>query len=110
MPKKIGVREFKQRASEILREVREASVTYDVTYRGEVIASLIPARKEEKQLTIEEWDALMDSIAERSVDEAVPEYRGKSAVDMVRESRDRLDWFLDNTPPTPAVKRKSRKG
>ena len=39
----IGIRELKQRASEILRQVREEQETFTVTYRGKVVARLVPA-------------------------------------------------------------------
>lgn len=103
MTKKVGVREFKQRASEILREVREAAVTYDVTYRGEVIASLVPVPKQEKQLTAEEWTAAADALAARI--EAAPvveEYKNMSAVDLVREGRDRHERVLQYRPEPKA--------
>jgi len=38
----VGVRELKQRTSEILRQVREEGVEFEVTHRGRVIARLIP--------------------------------------------------------------------
>ena len=34
----VGVRELKQRASELLRRVREGRETIDITYRGKVVA------------------------------------------------------------------------
>jgi prevent-host-death family protein len=40
----IGVRELKVRTSEVLRRVREQGETIDVTYRGEVVARLVPVR------------------------------------------------------------------
>ena len=39
----IGIRELKQRASEILRQVREEHESFSVTYRGKVVAKLVPA-------------------------------------------------------------------
>ena len=39
----IGIRELKQRASEILRQVREEQESFTVTYRGKVVARLVPA-------------------------------------------------------------------
>ena len=39
----IGIRELKQRATHILRRVREKGETIQVTYRGQVVALLIPA-------------------------------------------------------------------
>ena len=38
----IGIRELKQRANEILRQVREEQETFTVTYRGKVVAKLVP--------------------------------------------------------------------
>ena len=39
----VGVRELKLRANEILRRVREDQETFTVTYRGRVVAKLVPA-------------------------------------------------------------------
>jgi len=41
----IGVRELKERASEIVRQVREERATFDVTYRGRVVARLTPVEQ-----------------------------------------------------------------
>jgi prevent-host-death family protein len=41
--KSIGIRDLRARASQILRRVREKGVTIDITYRGEVIARIVPA-------------------------------------------------------------------
>ena len=38
----VGIRELKQQATEILREVREERAEYIVTYRGEPVAMLLP--------------------------------------------------------------------
>jgi prevent-host-death family protein len=38
----VGVRELKNQATEILREVREQQAEYIVTYRGKPIAVLLP--------------------------------------------------------------------
>ena len=38
----VGVRELKQRTSEVLRRVRERGEPVDVTFRGEVVARLVP--------------------------------------------------------------------
>ena len=39
----IGIRELKQRASEKLRQVREEHESFSITYRGKVVAKLVPA-------------------------------------------------------------------
>jgi prevent-host-death family protein len=38
----IGVRELKNQATEVLREVRECEAEYIVTYRGKPVALLVP--------------------------------------------------------------------
>ena len=37
----IGIKELKQRASEILRQVREEKESFTVTYRDKVVARLV---------------------------------------------------------------------
>ena len=46
MPK-VGVRELKNRASEILRAVREEGAEYIITYQGRPMAVLLPIEEEE---------------------------------------------------------------
>lgn len=41
----VGIRELKAHTSEILRRVREGGETIDITYRGEVVASISPKRR-----------------------------------------------------------------
>lgn len=38
----VGIREFKEKASEILREVREKGETYTITYQGRPCGLLVP--------------------------------------------------------------------
>ncbi len=38
----IGIREFKQQASKILKEVREEGATYTITYQGQPCGILLP--------------------------------------------------------------------
>ena len=42
--RRIGVRELRDHLSEVLREVRDDAVTYDVTLHGEVVAEVHPRR------------------------------------------------------------------
>ncbi len=39
---RIGVRELKEHASEIMRRVRDQRDMYEITYRGRAIARLVP--------------------------------------------------------------------
>ena len=43
----VGVRELKNRASEIIRAVREEQAEYVITYRGQPVARLVPVIGEE---------------------------------------------------------------
>jgi prevent-host-death family protein len=72
----IGIRELKNQATEILREVREQQAEYIVTHRGKPVALLVPftadwehlrpKRPAMSQAELEalwaEWDALADEI------------------------------------------------
>src|SRR5262245_34793869 len=41
----VGVRDLKQRTSDVLRRVRERGEAVDVTFRGRVIARLVPVTR-----------------------------------------------------------------
>ncbi len=43
--REVGIRELKQRTSAIVRRVREKSESFQVTYRGRVVARLVPAEE-----------------------------------------------------------------
>jgi prevent-host-death family protein len=49
----VGVRELKERTSEILRDVRERGEAVDVTYRGRLVARLVPVQ--EPARSRQEW-------------------------------------------------------
>jgi prevent-host-death family protein len=54
--KSIGVRDLRARASKILRRVREKGETIEITYRGQVIARIVPA------LPVKPDSATLDAI------------------------------------------------
>lgn len=83
--KHVGVRELKQRTSEVLREVRESREPIAITLRGKVVAQLVPAEdRDEIRARMERTLAEMDKLAE----EIGKVWRkGVSAVDAVREQR-----------------------
>ena len=63
----VGVRELKTNASELLRQVREQGEVIDITYYGEVIARLIPAKavntsKEELASLWKQMDQLAQQV------------------------------------------------
>jgi prevent-host-death family protein len=85
MTEEIGIRELKANTSEVLRRVREEHASYDVTYRGKVVARLVPAA--EDGFDQEESDKLwkeMDELAAR-VSKKWP--KGLSAAEAVAQDR-----------------------
>ena len=81
----VGVRELKQQASSIIRRVRESGEVVSITYRGKVVAKLVPVVPDDERLaeTLKVWaelDALADEIGTHW-----PE--GQSAAEAVREQR-----------------------
>jgi prevent-host-death family protein len=81
----IGVRELKQRTSEVLRRVRQRQEGVEVTVRGEVVALLLPVRRGAvgRRRTTEPWtdvDRLAREIAARWP-------RGVTAADAVSQGR-----------------------
>ena len=64
---RIGIRELKQRTSEITRRVREDQQPYEVTYHGRTIARIVPIETPTSSLSPEEfmreWDRLSKVLA-----------------------------------------------
>lgn len=84
----IGIRELKEHASAILREVREQRAEYIVTHRGQAVARLVPtARPAASQTDVEVWLAELDEIA-AEIAKQWPE--GVTAEDVMRDSRREL--------------------
>lgn len=87
----VGVRELKEQTSRILRRVREGRETIDVTYRGKVVARLVPV-EEPAVLQVDQAElarlwADMDRLA-AEIGARWPE--GLSAADAVSEQRREL--------------------
>lgn len=84
----IGSRELKARLDEVLRQVREHQEVYAITYRGRIIARLIPEPM--PQAGAAEFEALwseMDQLA-AEIGQEWPE--GISAAQAVSEDRREL--------------------
>jgi prevent-host-death family protein len=83
--REIGIRELKEKTSEVLRRVREAKEAYTITYRGRAVARLLPVDRRIPRTKEEDgiW-AEMDELAEE-IGREWP--AGVSAVDAVREQR-----------------------
>jgi prevent-host-death family protein len=80
----VGIRELKERASEILRDVRETGTIYEITHYGKVIARLVPSAQ--TTLTSEEADFWLREMNEIGADISL-EWQGDSAVEAIREGR-----------------------
>lgn len=77
----VGVRELKNRASEIVRAVREEQVEYVITYRGQPVARLVPITKEKNgERAWQELERLSQEISARWQSD-------KSAVELLAEMR-----------------------
>ena len=86
MAARIGVRDLKNRASEIVREVHQRDAEYIVTLRGEPVAVLRPltSDRERRQADRDEALAKLDALAEQ----IARAWRSpKSAVKLVEEQR-----------------------
>ena len=84
----IGIRELKQRASEILRQVRKEHESLSVTYRGKVVAKLVPAMdpSADQEVASAIWTRMADLSREVSVHWPI----GSSALKAVSEQRREL--------------------
>ncbi len=81
----IGVRELKERASQVRRRVRERGEEVEVTHHGRVVARLIPVSRERPRprAAAATW-ATLDRVA-REIGARWP--KGRSAANAVREER-----------------------
>jgi prevent-host-death family protein len=77
----IGIRELKNRTSEIVRAVREERAEYVITYRGKPVARLVPVTEEEDaEQALQELERLGREISARWRSD-------KSAVELLTEMR-----------------------
>jgi prevent-host-death family protein len=79
----VGIRELKQNASELIRMVRETNNEVQVTYRGKVVARLIPVERSTPSGETEAW-AQLDQLA---VEIGANWPKGLSAAEAVSELR-----------------------
>lgn len=84
----VGVRELKRNASALLRRVREKGEIIDITYRGVVVARLIPVR--EAALPPDDVAALMAEMDALAAEVSAKWIGSPSAVDAVHDVRREL--------------------
>jgi prevent-host-death family protein len=77
----VGVRELKNRVSEIVRAVREEGAEYVITYRGRPAARLVPiATEEDSEQAWQELERLSQEVSARWKSD-------KSALELLDEVR-----------------------
>lgn len=77
----VGIRELKNRTSEIVREVREEQAEYVITYRGQPVARLVPiVTEEDAGQALEELERLSQEVSAQWKSD-------KSAVELLTEMR-----------------------
>lgn len=88
MVSKIGVRELKNRASEIVREVHEQEAEFIVTLRGEPVAVIRPlTEKSGRELLQAEEDEALAEV-DRLAEKIARAWRSpKSALELLEEQR-----------------------
>jgi prevent-host-death family protein len=84
----VGIRELKTHASKLVRRVREEGAIIDITYYGEVVARLVPAKQ--VKTSTQELAALWDEMDRLSAVVSAEWTGSSSAVDTVREDRREL--------------------
>ncbi len=81
----VGVRELRQHATEIVRQVRLKHATVQITYRGKVIAQLMPVR--DPIPTSKETSTVWTDLDRLAAEIGANWPTHVSAVDAVREGR-----------------------
>jgi prevent-host-death family protein len=83
----VGVRELKQRTSQVLRELQARGEEIEVTSHGRVIARLVPVGRPPARRRLGTAWSTLDQVA-REIGARWP--KGQSATAAVREGRRRL--------------------
>jgi prevent-host-death family protein len=83
----VGVRELKQRTTQVLRRVREKKEKIQVTYRGKVVALLVPVSESERPAASAAESAAWADLDELAAEIGAHWPAGVSAVDAIRQDR-----------------------
>jgi prevent-host-death family protein len=87
MQSRVGVRELKNRATQIIRHVREQNAEYVVTVDGQPVARVIPVRSETPEERRARRIAALDVLGKTADQIAAKWPAGVSANDAVRAQR-----------------------
>ena len=82
---RVGIREFKQRASELVRYVRETGQEVQITYHGTSVAVLSPHPSRYKTASAEDAWLKLDELAEQI---SLRWPKGLSSVQAIHEDRE----------------------
>ncbi len=80
----VGIRELKQRTSQVLRELQDSGEEIEVTHHGRVVARLVPVRRTPPRPRAAAAWSTLDRVA-REIGARWP--KGRSATAAVREGR-----------------------
>ena len=83
----VGVRELKEKTTQVLRRVREKHEQIQVTYRGEVVALLVPVPSARRKSGVAADDAVWAELDQLAAEISANWPKGVSAVEAVREGR-----------------------
>ena len=83
----VGVRELKEKTTQVLRRVREKHEQIQVTYRGEVVALLVPVPSARRKTRVAADDAVWADLDQLAAEISASWPTGVSALDAVREGR-----------------------
>jgi prevent-host-death family protein len=82
----VGVRELKQKTTQVLRRVREKKEKIQVTYRGEVVALLVPVPSSKRRAKSAD-EAVWADLDQLAAEIGAHWPQGVTAVDAIRQDR-----------------------
>ncbi len=91
----IGIRELRERATEVLRQVREEKAEYIITYQGHPIALLLPVNAEAIEAAMVEagkrgmvggWESYL-RLADQICQDWPADKKTQDVLDEIRDSR-----------------------
>lgn len=83
----VGVRELKQKTTQVLRRVREEKEQIQVTYRGEVVALLVPVLSAKRRAKAAADEAVWADLDQLAAEISAHWPKNVTAVDAIRQDR-----------------------
>lgn len=90
----VGIRELKEHTSEIVRRVRDDGETIDITYRGEIVATIVPRQQRSQHDMDAFWERQRQLVREAGKQ---LDHKPIDVVDLLREER--REFLLDDMLP-----------